>query len=465
MLLVSPPSGVPTNLPPLALLYLASALRRRRHQVRLLDMDSPHSPADASGLADLVEQWRPDVLGVGICSETALAVYHLLEVLGPMPGLLKVAGGAHATALPQEPLEHGFDVVVRGEGEVTLVELVEAVAAGQGIEDIAGLALRGRDGRVVSTAERRRVEALDSLASPVEVLDLLPRPDLIGPMSTLAVVPTILSSRGCPGLCRFCANLVHGRQYRYHSPRRVLDEIESWHRATGNHLLNFCDAAFTAHRRRLLELCRAMSALSFRPSWWCEARADQLDAELAAALVGAGCTTVLVGVESGDEGVLERIGKPIPLERTVRALEQCKEAGLVTEVSIMLGFPDETVEELENTLAFMQRIAHAVDLFRPLGLVVPYPGTAIYEQFHRSCGFTGWWLDPGRSLALREVNPPEVVSGHPAAVVEAHAALEEAFLEAQPIPYSDEVTAAIRRCLGYRRQHNRRVLEGRTRHV
>ena len=446
VLLLSPPSGARSQVPPLNLLYLAAEVRRVGAEVRIVDLEGAARSAGEEALVTVVDDWKPQILGVTLCTETALSAYRVLAAMGHRDGMTVVAGGPHATALPEEALDHGFDVVVRGEGEETLIELAAALEAGEDLGSVAGLALPAKLGGVGQTIRRTLLADIDQLASPTDALDLL---------GTSQIAPTVLTSRGCPGLCTFCANHVFGQKYRCHSVARVIREMESWHAHTKSTVFNFCDAAFTVDRRRLKELCTGLSTLSFVPTWWCEARADQLDDETTKAMATAGCTTVLIGAESGDPGVLARIRKGIDPQSTLQALEVAKTHGLRTEVSFMVGFPDETARELETTLEFMSQIAHVVDVFRPMGIVVPYPGTPLYEQHHQRLGFTQWWLDGDRpdklSAAMNKLSSPN----HFTDVSEMHAEMERAFLEVHPIPYADEVRAAMERCLDFRHAHNR----------
>ena len=457
VLLVAPPSPIRTQGPPLMMMYLGAALRRAGKEVAVLDMASPYGPRRAGDLQASIERLDPTVLGMTLFTETTLAGYRLLEELGPAPlGQVRVAGGPHATAVPEEPLDRGFDVVVRGEGEQTLVELVEAMERGGSLESVQGLCWRDSGGVLHRTPDRARLRDLDELPRPLEAHDLFPREWYIPPYRSGSMHAAIITSRGCPGACTFCSNQVTGRSYRYHSPDRVLQEMQDWHRLEGACSFSFHDDAFTVQRERLRKLCRGMRDLEFSPLWWCEARADQVDAERAEAMARSGCSTVVLGAESGDPGVLDRIGKGITPQAVWDALLAARQAGLRTQLNFMFGFPDETEAELDRTLAFMQRVAALVDGFTPMGVVVPYPGTALYRGFHRQKGFSGWWLQEKRVRHLQVEVPVERMLGATVDdIIELHRSLEQGVLDAGLIPYKPEVRAAIQRCLEFRREHNR----------
>ena len=452
VLLVHPTGGGPHLAPPSNLLYLAAALLRAGVSVRILDMASPRGPHTPEAVRDEAARWAPHVIGVTVFSELVLSAGRLAAVLRPLAALL-VAGGPHATALPEEILALGYDAVVFGEGEDTLVELVDCASRGGDLSAVAGLRLPAPDGGVFATAARPYPRDLDALASPLSAADLVPRDRYVDD-PTRALPASVLTSRGCPGRCTFCANVVSGRRYRAHSVARVIEDMSAWHDREGAVVFCFPDPTFTAHRGRLLALCEAMAALPFRPMWWCETRVDRLDGEMARAMAGAGCVNVVVGIESGDPGVQRRIGKHIDLDRAEQTLRVLQEAGLRTQVNFMFGFPDETAAELDNTLRYMERIAPLVDLFPPMGVWVPYPGSALYDRYHETHGFAGWWRD--ERLVERLNSAPGGLEPGPTVydLVRWHAAVEQSVLDAGFVPYPADVRSAIERCLAFRRERN-----------
>ncbi len=180
------------------------------------------------------------------------------------------------------------------------------------------------------------------------------------------------------------------------------------------------------------------------------------------AMAAAGCTSVFFGAESGSDAVLERIGKGLTIRDIEKSVNVAHAAGLGVYVHIMVGFPDETVEELDATCALMDRLAPLVKGYPTGGVLLPYPGTAIYQSQHESLGCSRWWLDRSRIDCM---NVPMRGPGGAAPssiddIIALHAAIENAFLAAEVVPYSREVREAIERCLTFRRAHNRRIMEG-----
>ncbi len=460
VLLATVPSEVRNFNPNLGQLYLAASLRNAGIEVRLLDLASLYGPSDVDTLVAAINEQKPEILGFTLYTETVLYGYDLIDSLEDKAGMCIVAGGPHATAEPAEVLEHGFDVAVVGEGEKTLVDLVRVLRSGGNLSDVAGLAWLDDAGSLQTSPLRAFPKDLDDLPGPLDVLDLIERDRYVEP--GMAILPPVITSRGCPGRCTFCSNNVSGNRYRFHSAGRIIEEVRGWQEHGGAAALFFQDTAFTAHRKRTLELCRQLANLSPSISWVCKARCDQIDRELAMAMAAAGCTSVFFGAESGSDAVLERIGKGLTVGNIEKSIDVAHAAGLGAYVHIMVGFHDETVEELDATCALMERLAPLVKGFPTGGILLPYPGTAIYQSQHEFLGFSRWWLDRSRvdciNVPMR--SPGGAAPSSIGDIIAMHAAIESAFLAAEVVPYSREVRAAIERCLTFRRDHNRRIMGG-----
>jgi anaerobic magnesium-protoporphyrin IX monomethyl ester cyclase len=182
----------------------------------------------------------------------------------------------------------------------------------------------------------------------IDDLDALPPPHLAQPLFSAtwydgngaSVVPGgILTSRGCPARCTFCANYVTGRAFRYREPREVAREIAAWHDGWDMSFFPIWDDAFTVHSRRLLALCAEFERLDFPFGFSAITRANLVTPELLAAMQRAGAVHVNFGVESGDDDILAAIGKGIRTDQVVRALSWAKKLGLATACNFMLGFP------------------------------------------------------------------------------------------------------------------------------
>jgi radical SAM superfamily enzyme YgiQ (UPF0313 family) len=392
--LVNPPSPEPVKTPLLSFCHLAASLRAAGHEVALLDASAPFAPRDPEAIAARIAAFAPDLVGLHVKTLHVQPAYALAAELAPRWPL--VAGGPHATVCPDEPFDFGFTYVVRGEGEETLVELADALDGRRELDAIAGLSRRVRPGAlgVKHNPGRGFLRDLDALAPPMAALDLFD-PSWYGASSPLPPAG-LLSSRGCPAACTFCSNNVTGRRFRYRSPESIVAEIRDLEARFGLRAFSFFDDSFAVGHRRVRELSAALRTLRPRVHWTCTAHPAHLDPPTLREMRDAGCGGVDIGMESGDPATLVRIGKGVTVDRVLDVLGWCRDLGLHVVVNLMFGWPGETDEELDATIRFMDRavglMAGAPFGFNARGVLVPYPGTELYDRHHQQFGFTGWWL-------------------------------------------------------------------------
>lgn len=348
-----PASSVPYV--PLGLLSVAGALDRSQHPVEIVDLTlavkARKLPFDArfeAAAAHLLAARGFDLVGFSAFSSTW---HHTLKIAQELkrlaPGATVVLGGPQASACDRALLEaFPVDLVVRGEGERTFAALVEALDGGLPLDAIEGLTLR-RDGAPVRTPDRALIDDLDSL--PLPAFDLVS----VGghPKVPVEVV------RGCPYRCSYCStSLYWRRQVRRKSIGRVLDELTLLRERHGVGGLNFVDDTFTLDRAWLLAFCEALRARRFPAKWLCSTRVDAVDDEVLAAMAGAGCAGIFYGVESGSPRIQRSIRKGLDLARVEQTLESTARHGIGVTASMMMGFPDETEDDLRQTLALRARI-------------------------------------------------------------------------------------------------------------
>jgi anaerobic magnesium-protoporphyrin IX monomethyl ester cyclase len=384
--LVNPPSPEPVKTPLLSFCHLAASLRAGGHEVALLDASAPFAPTAHDAIEQRIAAFRPDVVGLHLKTLHVQPAYALAAQLAPRFRLC--AGGPHPTVCADEPFRFGFTWSVRGEGEETLVELADAVDGRRRFEDVASLSFVDR-GMLRHNAARGFLRELDALASPMSALDLFD-PAWYG--AARALPPAgLLSSRGCPAACTFCSNNVTGRKFRYRSAESVAAEVRHLRERYGLTAFSFFDDSFAVGQRRVEELCDALRAAG-PVHWTCTAHPAHLDRDTLQRMKRAGCGGVDLGMESADPGMLVRIGKGVTVERVLDVLGWCRDLGVHTVVNLMFGWPDETDAELDATIGFMERAAPLAGGFNARGVVVPYPGTEIYDAHHERFGFTEWWI-------------------------------------------------------------------------
>jgi radical SAM superfamily enzyme YgiQ (UPF0313 family) len=443
VLLVNPPSPEQLGAPLLGQQYVAAALLARGCEVRVLDAAARYHRMGAAEIVSVVDEFRPDVVAFGLFSRWAWHAYNTANQLRGRVQWL-IAGGAHITARPREALDHGFDVAIAGEAERSVVRFVDFLESRCGLESIPGAHFRGGAGPAAEF-----VDDLDALAMPLEAQSLYD-PRWYDPLGRTVTPGGILTSRGCPARCTFCANYVTGRDFRHRSAANVVEELNRFHDLTGASFFSFWDDALTANLPRMFELCQAFrDGLKFPIRWSAITRASIVTPELLEVMKAAGCLAVNFGVESGDDGILHVIKKGVSTAQVVRALEWAKECGLLTACNFMLGFPQETVQALENTRAFLERIAPLTDSFSTLGVVVPFPGTPLYDDFHQQYGFTDWWLQE-RYSQYQALPPVDDFDRFHRQYI------DDANLELDFFRYSGEVRAMMRECQRYKGEHNLR---------
>ena len=361
-----------TPSPPLGLAYLAGALEAAGVTVRILDLVvMPKSP---STLPEVLNRFQPDVVGVTAVTMNAETAFDLLrEVKETAPDLLTVMGGPHATFSTTAALEAvpELDVIVRGEGEQTLLELLAETDRTRW-RRIPGLAFR-ENGTIRHTPWREPAKDLGRLPAPAR--HGLP----LGRYRTLGMPVSVTTSRGCPFQCVFCVGRrMVGARVRYRPPLDVVDEMERL-AALGFRQINLADDLFTANPRHCLAICDEILRRGLRIRWSSFARVDTVSTDLLARMREAGCHAVSFGMESGNAEILKRVRKAITREQAEAAVDMCRQAGMQAHASFILGLPGETAETLSETMAFAERLGER-GLFYGFHLLAPFPGTAIGDD-------------------------------------------------------------------------------------
>jgi anaerobic magnesium-protoporphyrin IX monomethyl ester cyclase len=361
--------------PPLGISYIAASLQQAGHKVYLVDCTFMNrKEALRKALAVKVE-----VVGI-YCMVTMLdECLWFAEQLRDHCSLL-VAGGPLPTCDPELFLRH-FDVVVRGEGEQSMIELLHAYEEGTGPGNIPGIVHRAHPGlsskeEIHFNSGREFTMDLDRIPFPAR--ELLPNEKYIryGKRKYGASMTTVMSTRGCPYHCEFCSNVVFGGSYRERSPQNVVDEIEAA-LAIGYERISFADDVFSMKKERVIRICQEIRQRGLHFQWECLCRVDALDYPTALEMKNAGCARIFFGVESGNDHVLEIMNKKITTDSARQAIHAAHQAGLQVGAFFILGYPGETDDTVLETLHFATSLQ--LDY---LGLSMPYPlpGTDLYQR-------------------------------------------------------------------------------------
>ncbi len=402
VLLISPPStrllGEDAPRPPLGLCYLGAVLEREGYQVIIYNGNfvkkgagiplSERAARKASrqgaylqALQDgqhpvwkevesVVVRQAPDLVGVSVLTVaygSALNVSRIVKSLDPQ--IPVVWGGPHPTVLPEECLRNPeVDIVVRGEGEETFLDLVAYLDK---LEQVPGITFK-KNGHLVANLARPFITDLDTIPFPAKHLVLgmedIP-PEALG---------HILATRGCPYQCIFCdSHIVWSRRVRYRSVENILEEFQYLKKTFGVPLLSFEDDSFTLNQKLVYRFCDVIISQKLNYQWRCMTRVDLITEELVQKMKQAGCEGVYLGLESGNEESLRRINKGITREQMKRAAQILHRAGVRFDAFLMMGFPWETREAIDDTLSLIKEL----DPFTAsLSVATPHPGTELFRM-------------------------------------------------------------------------------------
>jgi anaerobic magnesium-protoporphyrin IX monomethyl ester cyclase len=290
------------------------------------------------------------------------------------PDILTVMGGPHVTFCARETLEvcSEIDFIVLGEGEETLVELVRACQNGSPWGNIKGLAYQDQ-GRPVLTPPREPIQDIDSLPEPAR--HLIP----LGRYRALGLPISMTTSRGCPFKCIFCVGRkMVGARVRYRNPQKIVDEL-AYLSTLGFHQINIADDLFTASKKHCMAVCDEILQRQLKIQWTSFARVDTVSRPALERMKQAGCTAVSFGVESGSPEILTTIKKGITLDQVVRAVSMCNDVGVTPQASFILGLPGETLQTLQQTVAFAGHLK-SLGVLHGYHLLAPFPGTDVREN-------------------------------------------------------------------------------------
>lgn len=362
----------------LGLAYLAAVAERAGYVVKIADCTLGSTYKE---LIKIAERFRPQIIGITATTPTFRNAAYVASILrNILPEAILICGGAHPTACPEDTLNTGiFDFLVLGEGEETFLELISYIKSKQCIlpENIRGIAFK-KNGEIVITPARPRIENLDSLPFPAR--------HLLPPLSAYRPTPAsyrrlplavIITSRGCPSRCTFCDRAVFGEKFRQRGVSNVMAEVEEVVYKYGAKEIRFFDDTFTLNPEFVEGICRAMKKLRPAIPWTCLTKVTAVNYEMLKMMRDSGCWQVLFGLESGDDYVLSKLRKGNTVSQNREAVFWAKRAGLNVRADFLVGSPWETKETFGKTVEFAKRLP--LD-FAHFNKFVPYPGTAIYND-------------------------------------------------------------------------------------
>lgn len=381
-----------TNNPPLGILSLATYLRKYGFDVYVVDMFNFNSWEKIRETLNSVEF---DVFGVSIWTGNHFKAKKILEIVKEKDEkIITLAGGPHATVLDEQLARHyPVDYVVRGEGEETLLEFVQALKDNREVSSVAGLTYI-KDGQLIRTPERKPISGLNDLPfTDFKDIDMdsytrgmwsdFIFPDRLRKKFNIqhAKFAPVITSRGCPGKCTFCFKMFN--KIRFRSAENVVNEIKQLYIKHHIRHIRFCDDTLNINEKRLQDICRLIISENIKIAWDTSIRAYPLSLETAQLMKESGCIKVSVGVETGSTSLMKSMKKGIGPQKVIDAFDICKKAGIPIFANIIVGLRGETKETINETYQFLKRIEPDYTL---VSILLLYPMTADYN-YAKEVGF------------------------------------------------------------------------------
>lgn len=421
VILISPPDADYINAiendllvidPPIGLAYVAAVLRDNGMDVKIIDGNAMKQSVE--GVIESVASDAPDFVGVtvytfmvNVCGEIAKGIKE------KSPKTKIIFGGPHIHPQHEEVMQTMpfVDYCVIGEGEYPTLELIKTVRSGGELAQVKGIAYR-LDGQIIINQQSEYLKNLDELPFPAR--DLLPLDAYRSPHSIGGQKPftLILSSRGCPFACHFCAcNAVWGNQRR-RSVENVLDEIEFVYKKYNVKAIRIEDDLFTLNKKWAMAICKGMVERGLNKiDWETNGRVGTLSRELLIEMKKANCKSIAIGIEFGNQRILDFAKKGFKIDQVFETVKMIKESGIRAKAYFMIGYPTETKETIEETIKLSQSLGLDYALFT---LVTPFPGTHLYKYVKdrgllKSNDWKDYRFGSARTFSLDGVSEDELI--------------------------------------------------------
>jgi len=371
---------------PLGLLAIGSVLKKAGHQVKILDLRISNSPDEE--LSSVMKSFNPQVVGIGVMTiECKYGFIDAAKVKKLNPDVTIIFGGPHCSHEPRFILnDPNVDLMVSGEGDLTIAELIDALEQGRDIENISGIAYK-KNGSYIRTADRPVIRDLDKFDQEYDLINLERYFNFQSSMDFFPVFRNkrflpLVTSRGCPFKCTYCHD-IFDKSIQYRSPKAVVDEIEYLINKYGVREFHIVDDVFNVNMKRAKIVLDAIiqKNLNIHISFPNGLRADFFDDELIDKMQRAGVYRMALGIESGSQRIQDMIQKDLDINIIYGVVEKLTRARMSVHGFFMLGFPSETRKEMEATIDFACDLGLTTANF---SLVIPNPGTDLRQTFIES---------------------------------------------------------------------------------
>ncbi len=392
--------------PPLGILYISSFLEKSKiaHDV----FDSTFSSFDA--LCQQILQKKYKQIGIYANLMTKLNILKLIRFIRSNEEIKEttiILGGPDVRYNTEEYIDHGADMIILGEGEETMADLVNTLnnPFNPFLDKVAGIAFKNYFAKIVYTEEREKIKEVDTLPFPnrdrIDIKKYLSVWKSKHGMSAL----NVSTQRGCPYTCRWCSTAVYGQSYRRRSAASVCDELEEIQKKYAPDTIWFVDDVFTVSHKWLSEFAAEIEKRKLRIKYECITRADRMSDAVIMDLKKSGCYRVWIGAESGSQEVIENMDRRVDVKVVQEMLVKARNAGIETGTFIMLGYPGETEADIMKTV---DHLVASNPTYFTITIAYPIKGTALYEQVKNSLiDPPGWTQSTDRDLDFHRTYPRE----------------------------------------------------------
>lgn len=390
--LVFPPSLYKNYTPPVNIGYIGAMMLLKGMDVKVIDASAINNDIPVDEIVRQCVELDPDIVGITMNVLFIKPAYELGRKLKEK-GIKVLGGGPHPSIVPEEPIIHGgADIVVYGEGENTVAEIADYLRGERKLEEITGIAYRDKNGYPVTNPARAQVQDLDEFPFPAR--EIFVREHYTGGTEYYQAHGGMFTSRGCPATCTYCNLSVYGRRVRVRSAQDIFNEMKFLKQNYGVTAFEYLDDTFSAKFARIEELCHLIiNDDEMRGiKWQANTRLDFANQDLLELMARSGCFRLFWGLESGDEATLKKVAKKQEVDKAVQTLTWAHEVGIKSICGMMFAFPWDTPQNTMNTVELIRRLEDVVEEFNPLGLLVPVPGTPIYDEYCAKGELKEWWL-------------------------------------------------------------------------
>lgn len=379
--------------PPLGILYLSAWLKQHAYQPEVIDATF----MDETAWLEKVQSAAPDVLACYANLMTKVKLIALLQkVRKILPNCVLVVGGPDVTYNAENYLKAGFDAVISGEGEQSLLELVQCVERKESFASLDGVSILS-EGKLISNPAREKLRSLIDLPFPDR--EAIPFEKYLEIWQSHHGLRTtnISTQRGCPYTCKWCSTAVYGQSYRRNEPARVVEEILQLKERFKVQALWFVDDVFTVSHKWLTSLHQEFKKAGLTIPFEIISRAERLNDEILHMLKEMGCFRIWIGAESGSQRIIDHMDRRVDLTQVQAMMRRTRALGMEAGTFLMVGYPGETHEDIRSSLEHLRK---AQPSLLTITRAYPIKGTGLYAEVESSLIFPDWQGSTDRDLKI-----------------------------------------------------------------